>query len=265
MSKIEIVKDPATLEKMGKDLVSHIRDTDERIAVYLLSEVMHIEEHRNPTRLNHFFSRMKGSGVRVNAMHNFVQVFGNLKFNQEANSAIQMKNGKPVIREVKGVKDKFARTDEGGEVWAVWYSIKPVRKQVVVKVRENGNEVKKTLTLEQHFERAQTKPWYDFQPERAPVAFDADAKVRALLKSLWNVVLSGDAQISQELMNGLTELAFKTGVVEKPSDILDDNKIAKVPEQYKVALHLVVDNTDERKTEAKAKPAVKPSREAANG
>lgn len=264
---IQIIKDASVLEQMGKDLVSHIRDTDERISVYLLSEVIHIEEHRNPTRLNHFFSRIKGSGQRVNAMHNFVQVFGNLKFNEEANSAIVKRDGKDAIREIKGVKSKHARTDETGEIWAVWYSVKSARKSVVIKVRENGQEVKKTLTLEQHFERAQNAPWYTFQPERQPVAFDADAKVRGLLKSLWNVVLSGDAVISQDLMNGLTELAFKTGVVTKPSDIISDNMVAKVPEKFKAALHLVVDNTKseeekpetERSTPARTRPAARPA------
>jgi hypothetical protein len=246
---VEIIRGNAELDKMSKELVAHIKDTDERIASYLLSECIHIEEHRNPTRLNQFFTAIKGSGQRVNAMHNFVQVFANLKFQKEAANSIVMKDGKPAVKVVKGIKDPYAKEGQNGEVWGVYYLIKNARKQVVIKVTKDGKTEKQTLSLDQHWERAQNTPWYKFQPEKAPTAFDADAKIKSLLKQLWGVVLDGDAIVSDALMNGLTNLAFATGVAENPSDLLPTswhNKTKDVPEKYKGVLHLVVDNTQKK-------------------
>lgn len=246
MAKYNLITDAAELAKTGKELAQGIRDQDERIAIYLLSEVAHIELHRNPTRLNQFFSMVKGTGARINAMHNFIQVFANVSFNKDANSAI--KSDGTLQKD-----NKFGRTDESGQVFAWYYSVKGSKRY-----QSNPEKMAEIIA------KAEEKPWFMFQPERPAVQFDADNKFKTLLKSMWAVALKGDVKISRDLLNGLTEVAFKAGVIAQASDILSDDLVAKVPTEYKPTLHLIVDNTDERKT-AKPKGAEKPSREAANG
>ena len=248
MTKYNLITDASELAKTGKELANDIRNTDERIAVYLLSEVAHIEVHRNPTRLNQFFSMVKGSGARINAMHNFIQVFANVSFNKEANSAIKADGS-------LNDNNKFGRKSEDGSVFAWYYSINKKER-----FQKKAEELQTKI-----IDKAGEKPWFMFQPERPPVQFDADAKVKALLKALWSTALKGDVKISRELLNGLTELAFQTGVIEKASDIISDDTVAKVPQEYKAALHIVggTDHGDEKqetvKPEAKAKTPAKQS------
>lgn len=237
MAKYNLITDASELAKTGKELAQGIRDQDERIAIYLLSEVAHIEVHRNPTRLNQFFSRIKGSGARINAMHNFVQVFANVSLNKEANGAIKADGS-------LNTNNKFGRTDESGEVFAWYYSVNKKER-----FQKKPEELQAKIIA-----KAEEKPWFMFQPERPPVQFDADSKVKSLLKSMWATALKGDVKISKDLLNGLTELAFKTGVIEKASDIISDDTVAKVPAEFKPALHLVVDNTKEE-TKQEEKPA----------
>lgn len=249
MAKYNLITDASELAKTGMELAQGIRDQDERIAIYLLSEVAHIEMHRNPTRLNQFFSMVKGTGARINAMHNFIQVFANVSFNKEANAAIKSDGS---LNE----NNKFGRKDESGQVFAWYYSINKKER-----FQKKPDELQSKIIA-----KAEEKPWFMFQPERPAVQFDADNKVKALLKSLWSVALKGDVKISRDLLNGITEVAFKAGVIETAADILPADSVAKVPSEYKAALHLVVDNTtNETKAAAKPKGAEKPSREAANG
>lgn len=70
--------DNETLAKEQKLLVSAVGNMDNRVQRYLMSEVLHIEEYRNPTRLNRFFALVKGKGTRNNAMHAFVQRHANV-------------------------------------------------------------------------------------------------------------------------------------------------------------------------------------------
>lgn len=75
--------DPIGDNMLAKESVLIPRATkkhDRRIWIYLYSEVVHIEKHRNPTRLNEFFAAMKGTGARVMAMHNYMQEFANIQF-----------------------------------------------------------------------------------------------------------------------------------------------------------------------------------------
>lgn len=243
MSKYNLITDASELAKTGIELARNIRDTDERIAVYLLSEVAHIEVHRNPTRLNMFFSMIKGSGARINAMHNFVQVFANVTFNREANSAIKADGS-------LNDNNKFGRKSEDGSVFAWYYSINKKER-----FQKKPEELQAKIIV-----KAEEKPWFMFQPERPPVQFDADAKVKTLLKALWSTALKGDVKISKDLLNGLTELAFKTGVIEKASDIISDDTVAKVPAEYKAVLHIVggTDAGDTPATIKAEKPADKP-------
>lgn len=261
MTKYNLITDASELAKTGKELANDIRNTDERIQLYLLSEVVHIEQHRNPTRLNLFFSMVKGSGARINAMHNFVQVFGNVSFNREANSAIKS-NG------TLNDNNKFGRKAEDGTIYAWYYSINKARKTVKIKEKIDGKEVNKTISVEENFGRAQNAPWHTFQPERAPAEFNADNKFLGLVKSFWKTTLEGDAIISKELLSDLTDLVFKHGLADKegkkitPEVLIPSSiKVTEVPKEYRAALHLVVDNTkDETKAETSATPkAEKPT------
>jgi len=73
----------ASLDKEMKSIVTAVGKLDDRIQLYLLSELAHIAEHKNPTRLNSFFNAMKGKGTRVTAMSAYVQKFGTLKYDAE--------------------------------------------------------------------------------------------------------------------------------------------------------------------------------------
>jgi len=102
-----------SLDKEMKSIVTAVGKLDERIQLYLLSELAHINEHKNPTRLNSFFEAMTGKGARVTAMSAYVQKFGTVKFD-----------------ETKGEKGKFVI--DNGKVWDLeaaklvkWYSLKP--------------------------------------------------------------------------------------------------------------------------------------------
>lgn len=102
-----------SLDKEMKSIVTAVGKLDDRIQLYLLSELAHIAEHKNPTRLNSFFEAMLGKGARVQAMSAFVQKFGTIKFD-----------------ETKGEKGKFvidnSKTfDLEAAKLVKWYSMKP--------------------------------------------------------------------------------------------------------------------------------------------
>ena len=67
-----------TLLSLREIIVANIQATDDLIQAYLMGELIHIEQHRNPTRLNEFFAMIKGRGSRTTAMHAFVQYYGNI-------------------------------------------------------------------------------------------------------------------------------------------------------------------------------------------
>jgi hypothetical protein len=246
MAKYNLITDAAELAKTGKELANDIRNTDERIAIYLLSEVAHIEQHRNPTRLNQFFSRVKGTGARINAMHNFIQVFANVTFNKEANSAIKADGS-------LNDNNKFGRRDESGEVFAWYYTVNKKER-----FQKKPEELQTKIIA-----KAEEQPWFKFQPERAPVQFDADQKLLGVVKSFWSTALKGDVKISRELLNDLTELVFKHGVMVdgKPVTAVQiipaSVKVTDVPKEYRPMLHLVADNTNEEPKKAETPTARK--------
>jgi len=82
--KASLITEADALTKEAGLIVSSGKRMDKRVQTYLCSEIAHIEEHRNPTRLNKFFSEMKGNGMRVNAMHAFIQTYANVKFDDES-------------------------------------------------------------------------------------------------------------------------------------------------------------------------------------
>lgn len=106
MTKITLITDTQTLGKESNLLANSLKRSDSRVQAYLVSEIAHIEEHRNPTRLNQFFTSIKRSGARVNAMHNFIQAFGNVTLVTDAKD----KEGKsiPAHYQVKGKSNSGA-------------------------------------------------------------------------------------------------------------------------------------------------------------
>lgn len=83
MSKVNLIQNKAELDKEAKLLATAIVKQDNRIQRYLLSEIKHIEEHRNPTRLNQFFTAIHGRGSRTHAMHSFIQAYANVLWKQK--------------------------------------------------------------------------------------------------------------------------------------------------------------------------------------
>lgn len=82
-----------TTDEIGKEatnLAKSLANSDTRVQRYLVSEIAHIEEHRNPTRLNTFFNSLatSKSGARVNAMHAFIQAFANVKYDGRKNGYV---------------------------------------------------------------------------------------------------------------------------------------------------------------------------------
>lgn len=107
-----------SLDKEMKSIVTAVGKLDERIQLYLLSELAHIAEHKNPTRLNSFFSMMKGKGARVVAMSAYVQKFGTLKFDEE-------RTNKDTNEKGMFVHDPSKTFDLEAAKLVKWYSMKP--------------------------------------------------------------------------------------------------------------------------------------------
>lgn len=80
----KLITDTAAIDKESKSLVTSIGNLDKRIQVYLMSEIAHIAQHHNTTRLNQFFENIAGKGARVQAMAEFVQRVGTLTYNEES-------------------------------------------------------------------------------------------------------------------------------------------------------------------------------------
>jgi hypothetical protein len=219
-----VITDTAKLDKESKSLATSILNNDKRIEAYLFSEVLHIEEHRNQTRLNIFLSRVKGSGQRVNAMFKFINVFANVEFHPEAgkNNA----DGKKFEREENGLK------------YTWWFSVKPERKPEII--------LKK-------MEQAANEPWYTFAPEPPPAEIVLEDKAKAFLRGMWDVVLNGPpkenakVEINHAFLNELTELAYKHGLKDfMPKLKKRDNKvIGKVPEDMAEVYNLVANENKE--------------------
>ena len=73
-----VITDSKLLDKESKLLATQIGSQDNRIWAYLISEIAHIGQHNNPTRLNEFFKKISKAGVRRAAMSAFIQKFGNV-------------------------------------------------------------------------------------------------------------------------------------------------------------------------------------------
>lgn len=115
MSKIKLITDAAALAKEAKNLGIAIKRNDTRVQKYLVSEIAHIEQHRNPTRLNDFLSGIKGKGVRSVAMHSFIQTFANVVWDAEGEKY------KVKVKRSKELADKALE----GAMAVMWTDHKP--------------------------------------------------------------------------------------------------------------------------------------------
>jgi len=193
---ITLITDAAALDKMGRDLANTIRQTDNDIRTFLLSEMAHIEEHRNPTRLNKFLSALRGSGARVNAMHNFIQLFFNVRLNEKAETK-KDQNGNLSFKREEKVGDTTI-----SYVW--YYDVKKVRKADDFKMA---------------FAKALEKNWWEYRPEPAPrdFIFDAD-RIAGTIRNAFNVLLDAEKQkdfksveVDKSLLHDLAAVLLQHG------------------------------------------------------
>lgn len=240
VKKVTLITDASALAKEGRELAKSILDNDKRIGIYLLSEIAHIEEHRNPTRLNMFFSWIKGSGARVNAMHTFIQMHANLRFNEDATKSGE--KGKP-----------FQKKAEDGSMYTWFYDVKAKRAKSL---------------FEKKMAQAQAKAWWEYRPEPAPTAYVFEDKLAGVLKGAWGALTRpkkddgsprfSEVQMDRAFLNELTELAMKHGV---KVDIPDPQEGTELDEEVKNYLDHLAHVNDNEETEgegtegAEANPA----------
>ena len=118
--EVKLITDASTLAKEAVNLGKAIKRNDGRVQTYLLSEIAHIEEHRNPTRLNAFLDGIRGAGARTNAMHAFVQEFANVVWDAE-----EKKYKVKAIRKESVFEEKFQIACE--TMWTEFKPEKPVQ------------------------------------------------------------------------------------------------------------------------------------------
>jgi len=103
------------IAKEAINLARAIKGLDKRVQIYLCSEIAHIEQHRNPTRLNAFFDAIAKRGIRTHAMHAFIQRFANVIYDNEAKKYI-----------MRAVRDKAVADDALAMAMTVdWTTFKP--------------------------------------------------------------------------------------------------------------------------------------------
>lgn len=185
-----LIKNAADLDAMSKKLAGDIVANDDLIQSYLLSEIVHIEEHRNTTRLNRFFTTIKGTGVRVNAMLAFVEVFGNVKYHQS-----------PETNDKDPLQPSFKE----------FFTVKPIRKHYSYFDAGKKNHVK---DLDAIVRAASAKPWYKFRPERPAAPFIMENRFETFMKAVFSTANNpGKAdKVDMSFAADLTALALKHGM-----------------------------------------------------
>lgn len=177
MAKYTLITTTAGLAEESKKILKALGTMDKRIQKYLLSEIKHIEEHRNPTRLNDFFDAAKGKGARVTAMKAFILEFANVYEGEVEKDGKSSK--RLIMRKARSAAKAKERFDAACEV--MWTDFKP------------EGEVKE-WSLEQILREAVAKA-HKYQKE-------APAKIKpvintALLEAMDNMLES--ASVSEKL------------------------------------------------------------------
>ncbi len=221
--KLVLITKPAELDAMATRIVASIKGLDTEVHVYLLSEIQHIEKHRNVTRLNKFFSALKGSGYRVNAMHAFVQVFGNFKL----------------------AKTPAPHKDPNGTEWLELYTMNPERKSW--SYRDEKGKFHQVKAFSELLSAAESTEFWKFKPEPEVQEYKLETRFAGLIKAAigqldkakGNVKVAEKTSIDAAFLAELVDLARKHGIKQ---DDMVPSELA-LPEDVQKSIHLIVDNT----------------------
>lgn len=187
VAKIGIITDASAIDRESKELAQHIEDSDKRIQTYLFSEMLHIEDHRNTTRINTFLTRIRQSGARVSAMRSFVEAYFNVRLNP-----IMMPQASK--EQKKAAKDCF---DNNG--YYPYYVLRDKRSATV---------------LNEKVKAAIQKPWWKHRPEKDDPVYNLTSKVETAMASMWRAALtaSEDDTIDADLLRDLTDVCIAHGL-----------------------------------------------------
>lgn len=145
---IKLITEASDLEKESKLLINQIGKSGtiaKRIQRFLLSEISHIEEHRNPTRMNNFLAAAKGGSVRVAAMTSFVLRFANVTEEIETTAkGKEKKTGKLVMR--KSRKPEVFAAEFAKAMATDWLSFKPEKQESVYNAEALQSDVIRLLS-----------------------------------------------------------------------------------------------------------------------
>lgn len=249
IAKFEIIKDASKLEAESKALAQQLIDNDTRIQSYLLSEVAHIEEHRNPTRLNKFITTLlvhedgktkRNIGVRVNAMVAFIITFANV-------SMPKGKDGKAAS--LTSIMNEATPDGKGKQYWNAkenyfsFFTMKKERKDALTKpvLRTLPDGEKRKVSL---WDMAQSQPWFSFKPEdHSKPIFDFNAVLKQAVKKAVNASIEAKKgkesaysevkNLDESFLADLVKLCMEHGMKAEdiaPSDhsLLDDNLKAQL-------------------------------------
>lgn len=185
-----IITDAKKLDAESRALAHDIKVQDARINLYLLSEIAHIEQHRNPTRLNQFFTTIGRAGARVDAMHKMIQLFANVNF-------IEPGKRKEPMRDISG-----------NLVCEYFYEVK--------------SEQRPAEVFEKKMQEAISKPWTEWKAPPKVQDFSLAAQIKGLLeraaKRRIDPVEGAHDEIPDNLFNGLLEATRAAGVEVKLPD-----------------------------------------------
>lgn len=219
----------AALEAEMVALSGAVKEMDARVQLYLVSEIVHIEMHRNATRLNRFFSAIKGSGYRVSAMHAFIQTFANVRINKKMEKH-------PAVG--------------GQEAWVELYVPRPIRSKWAY-----WNNKDRKMTPVKDFQALidvanSDGGFLKFRPEPEVRDFVFKDNFANFIK---NTVTKMSKQYGDNVpdevakaLDYLDKAATTLGI--KGADITPAN--VTIPETIQKTLHLVVDNTKPATTPA---------------
>lgn len=153
-NKLNLITDANELSKEGQLIVKQTGKSGtvaKRIQRFLLSEIQHIEKHRNPTRLNVFLEGMRGGAVRVAAIRSYILAFANLEEETKVNGKGRTtKTGKLVMRK--------SRPEQ---------------------------------TFSEVFSMACKTDWLSFKPESEPTVYDREAFEKDVIKLLSKAMSEG--------------------------------------------------------------------------
>jgi hypothetical protein len=224
----------ASLEAESVALAGAVKEMDNRVQLYLVSELVHMEIHRNATRLNRFFSALKGTGYRVSAMHAFIQTFGNVRIDKDPKKHPKEGNQDAWVETyvMRPIRSKWAYYD--GKAKAM-VAVKSFQELIDVANKDGG--------------------FLKFRPEPGVRDFIFKDTMAAFIK---NTV----TRMSKAFPNGapddvaaalahLDKAAIALGI--KGSDITPTN--VTIPKDIRETLHLVVDNTVKPQAEEQQAPA----------